>query len=233
VFPASVKPKFYSQEFRVRFAEALLAKRVLVAEGETESLAYSAGGRRLAELDEGTYSSLEALGIASFNARTDSQIAVYGAFFRALGKTTFAVYDKQTDATQAAAIKAAIDHPFEAPTKTFEDLLLAETDVAALLRFGLALVADGEWPQHLATTTPAANMSMPDLRAALKKYLSWAKARGGAADLIGQCSIAEMSQTLKTALAAIKLVVHPSTPAASVAPAPAATPAPVEKTTTS
>ncbi|HEY5080468.1 MAG TPA: AAA family ATPase [Bauldia sp.] len=52
VFPAAVKPKFYSQEFRLRFAEALLAKRVLIAEGDTEALAYPAAGRRLSELAE-------------------------------------------------------------------------------------------------------------------------------------------------------------------------------------
>jgi putative ATP-dependent endonuclease of the OLD family len=54
----------------LRFAEALLARRVLVAEGETESAAYPAAARRLAELGPQNYASLEAMGIAVFNGRT-------------------------------------------------------------------------------------------------------------------------------------------------------------------
>jgi putative ATP-dependent endonuclease of the OLD family len=71
-FPPHIKPKAYSSEFRLRFAEALLARRVLIAEGETETAAYPAAARRLAELDPQNYASLEALGIAVFNARTDN-----------------------------------------------------------------------------------------------------------------------------------------------------------------
>ena len=48
VFPSHIKPKAYSSEFRLRFAEALLARRVLIAEGETETAAYPAAARRLA-----------------------------------------------------------------------------------------------------------------------------------------------------------------------------------------
>jgi putative ATP-dependent endonuclease of the OLD family len=82
VFPSHIKPKLYSSEFRLRFSEALLARRVLIAEGDTEVAAYPAAARRLAELQPKAFSSLESLGIAIFNARTDSQIANYGAFFK-------------------------------------------------------------------------------------------------------------------------------------------------------
>ena len=37
--PDSVKPKRYRQEFRTRFCEGLLARRILVAEGATEAAA--------------------------------------------------------------------------------------------------------------------------------------------------------------------------------------------------
>jgi putative ATP-dependent endonuclease of the OLD family len=68
-FPAHIKPKAYSSEFRLRLAGVLLARRVLISEGETETAAYPAAARRLAELDPQNYASLEALGIAVFNAR--------------------------------------------------------------------------------------------------------------------------------------------------------------------
>jgi putative ATP-dependent endonuclease of the OLD family len=209
VFPAHIKPKTYSSEFRLRFAEALLARRVLIAEGETETAAYPTAARRLAELDPQNYASLEALGIAIFNARTDSQVAGYGAFFRALGKRVFAVYDKQTDAARQAQIVASVDHPYEAPTKGFEALLLNETAEAALRRFAAQLVADGEWPQHLAAETPQPWTSLADLKGTLRKYLGWSKGSGGAADLIGICTLAEMPATLRTVLAAIKNIAQP------------------------
>ena len=213
MFPAHIKPKTYSSEFRLRFAEALLARRVLITEGETETSAYLAAARRLAELDPQSYASLEALGIAVFNARTDNQVAGFGAFFRGLGKTVFAVYDNQSDAAQQAQIVASVDHTYEAPTKGFETLLLNETAEAAFRRFAAQLVADGEWPQHLAAETPQAATPLNDLKSALHKYLVWSKGSGGAADLLGVCTLAEMPATLKTA--AIKAIAEPADAAGS------------------
>jgi len=43
-YPPTVKPKAYRMEFRTRFCEALLARRVLITEGRTEYDAFS--GRR-------------------------------------------------------------------------------------------------------------------------------------------------------------------------------------------
>ena len=56
--PDNVKLKRYRQEFRTRFCEGLLARRVLVAEGATEASAFPVACRRLAELRPDTYSSL-------------------------------------------------------------------------------------------------------------------------------------------------------------------------------
>lgn len=62
VLPCNVKPKRYRQDFRIRFCEGLLARRVLVVEGATEASAFPAACRLLAELKPDTFSSLEALG---------------------------------------------------------------------------------------------------------------------------------------------------------------------------
>jgi putative ATP-dependent endonuclease of the OLD family len=217
-FPPHIKPKAYSSEFRLRFAEALLARRVLIAEGETETAAYPAAARRLAELDPQNYASLEALGIAVFNARTDNQVAGFGALFRSLGKTVFAVYDKQTDVARQAQIVASVDHAYEAPTKGFENLLLNETAEAALRRFAAQLVADGEWPPHLAAETPQAATPLDDLKNALRKYLGWSKGSGGSADLLGISTVAEMPTTLKAVLASIKGIAEPAPTPVAAAP---------------
>ncbi len=208
-FPAHIKPKFYSNEFRLRFAEALLARRILIVEGETETAAYPAAARRLCELEPEKYSSLEALGIAVFNARGDSQIANYGNFFKNLGKATFAVFDKQNDADQRVAIFKAIDHPFEADTKGFEDLLLNETAESALRRFADNLIASGEWPSHLSHCKPLPTTSVVDLRVALKQYLLWSKGSSGAAELIGLCSGPEISATLVKVVSTVRSIVTP------------------------
>ena len=217
IFPAHIKPKFYSSEFRLRFSEALLARRVLIAEGETETAAYPAAARRLAELEPQTFSPLEALSIAVFNAKTDSQSANYGAFFRGLGKKVFAVYDRQNDAAQKAQIDAAIDHPFEASSAGFEDLILNETAEPALRRFAADLAVSGEWPSHLAGCKPDPATPLPELRAALKKYLNWGKGSGNAGDLLAGCSVPEMPTSVKDTLAKIKQIVHPAPPPESQA----------------
>lgn len=146
-------------------------------------------------------------------------MAGFGTFFRGLGKTVFAAYDKQIDAAQKAQIVASVDHAYEAPTKGFETLLLNETAEAALRRFAAQLVAEGEWPQHLAAQTPQAATPLDDVKDALRKYLGWSKGSGGAADLLGICTVAEMPATVKTVLNAIKGIAQPPRP---VAPPPAA-----------
>ena len=45
--PESVKPKRYRQEFRTRFCEGLLARRIMIAEGATEAASIPAVSRRL------------------------------------------------------------------------------------------------------------------------------------------------------------------------------------------
>jgi putative ATP-dependent endonuclease of OLD family len=91
---------------------------------------------------------------------------------------------------------------------------------AALRRYAMQLVADGEWPQHLTAETPQAATPLADLKNALRKYLGWSKGSGGAADLVGICTVAEMPATLKTVLAAIKAIAQPpaTPPPAAAAP---------------
>jgi len=125
-YPPAVKPKKYREEFRKRFCEALLARRVLISEGRTEYDAFPAAARRLHELHPSEFKTLEALGIAVVNAETDSQVAPLGEHFRKVGKLVFAVFDRQTP-EHKAAIMAAIPHAFEASESGFENVLVKAT----------------------------------------------------------------------------------------------------------
>lgn len=133
-YPPSVKPKKYRDEFRRRFCEALLARRVLITEGRTEYDSFPAVARRLQELHGEEYKTFEELGVAIVNAEAESQVAPIGEYFRKLGKTTFAVFDKQSDENRRA-IESAVDYPFEAQEKGFEDVILEGSKGEALRRY--------------------------------------------------------------------------------------------------
>jgi putative ATP-dependent endonuclease of the OLD family len=212
-FPPHIKPKAYSNEFRTRFAEALLSRRVLILEGQTEHLAYPAAARRLSELSPGKYSSLEALDLAVFCAQTDSQIAPWGGLFKSLDKVVLAVYDKQADQEQKDRIVVAVDCAFESETKGFESLVVEGTAEAALRRYASTLVADGEWPPHLKSREPKADTPLDELKSTMKSFFTsgGAKGEGRAADMLVECAEDEMPAAIKETLEKIKQQCIPAT----------------------
>lgn len=189
--PPGVKSKAYRVNLRTRFCEALLSRRVLIVEGETEYDAFPAAARRLCELHPAEHESLEAMGVAIICAQGDSQVAPLADYFQRLGKTVYGVYDKQEPA-QRAVIDAAVQHKFESPDASFETLLLRTTQEVALRRFGIRLVASGEWPTHLTNKKPTPMSTATDLQDGLREYLTWKKGSAGAADLLAECARDEM-----------------------------------------
>jgi putative ATP-dependent endonuclease of OLD family len=214
VLPDSVKHKRYRQEFRSRFCESLLARRILVVEGATEAAAVPAVARRLAELNPSTYVSLESLGVSVLDAGSDSQIFDLATLYKNLGKDTFAFCDKQSPG-QEAKILGAVKMLFMHNENDFEDLVLKNTTQAALERFANGL----EWPPHLKT-------KYPDLKkntsAALTDYFNWSKGNWGMADYLTQCNEAEIPKWLRDVCLALKVQCLP--PAAAPPPAPATKP---------
>ncbi len=221
-YPPAVKPKTYRTEFRTRFCEALLARYVLVLEGRTEFDALPAAARRLCDLDPARFKSLENLGVAVLDARGDANVAPLGEFFRSLGKTVFAVFDKQTPEA-LAAIVASVDHAFESATKGFENLVLLGTSEAALRGYAAAIVAAGDWPPHLAAKTPTAATPLAELQAILSQYFGWAKGGGDAGDLLASCpNVDDMPEYVRATIQAIKDAVEPPPTETVVAGATAA-----------
>lgn len=196
--PGSVKPKRYRQEFRTRFCEGLLARRILVAEGATEAAAFPVVCRRLAELRPDTYSSLEALGICTIDAGSQNSIPDMAKLYRKIGKRVFAICDKQ-DAANKALIEAQIDVLLMHDEKGFEDLVLKNTTEEALKRFAKLV----DWPPHLTAKHPDVEAAAP---AALSDYFGWTKANWGIADFLAQCSEAEIPQWLRDACIRLKTI---------------------------
>lgn len=213
--PGSIKHKRYRQEFRTRFCEGLLSRRVLIAEGATEATAFPVAARRLSELNPATYASVEALGICIIDAGTETQIADLAGLYKGLGKRTFGLCDKQTEPAKVS-IEAQVERLFMHEEKGIEDLILNNTTQGALERFSDVL----DWPPHIIAkyADPKAN-----LIAALKEYFSWAKGNWGIADFLGQCSEEEIPSWIREVCVELKAILDPPPPP-PIPPAPLAPP---------
>ena len=200
--PNCVKPKRYRQEFRTRFCEGLLTRRILIAEGATEASAFPAVCQRLAEINPETYSSLEALGICTIDAGGQSNIPQMAKFYGDLGKRIFTICDKQS-AEQKAVIEVNVDVLLMHDEKGFENLVFKNTTEDALKRF-IALI---EWPVHLASKYPNPETTAQE---ALGEYFAWSKGNWGIADFLTQCTEHEIPEWLREACAAVKTDCSPN-----------------------
>lgn len=205
--PESVKLKRYRQQFRTRFCEGLLARRILIAEGATETQSFPVVCRRLAEIDPEKYASLEALGICIIDAGTDTQIADLAKLYTRLGKRVFGLCDDQ-DAAAEAAIATEVEALFMHGEHGFEDLVLKNTTEGALKRYA----AEVTWPPHLQHKHPNPE---DDIHAALADLFEWGKANWIAADFLAQCTAAEIPEWLREKAAELKELCDPPSAADS------------------
>lgn len=199
--PNSVKLKRYRQEFRTRFCEGLLARRILIAEGATETQSFPVVCRRLAELDPEKYASLEALGICIIDAGSETQIADLAKLYAGLGKRVFGLCDQQVAAAEAA-IKAEVEALFMHGEHGFEDLVLKNTTEGALKRYAAGVT----WPPHLQYKYPSPD---DDIHAAMAELFEWGKANWVAADFLAQCNEAETPEWLRQKAAELKELCDP------------------------
>ena len=210
--PPNVKLKSYKEEFRRRFCEALLARRVLIAEGRTEYDAWSVAAKKLNKFKPKKYKTLSNLGVAVINAETDSQIASLGEFFKSLDKDVFAVFDHQSDENKEKIIASGVI-AFEAQHKGFEDVIIEQASEDALRRFAKWVSKPSEWPDHLKELKPAENDELENIKKSLRKYFRWGKGSGTAAKFISQCKKAsEIPIFIRKTLASIasSIIAEPS-----------------------
>lgn len=202
LLPSNIKQKRYRQEFRTRFCEGLLARRILIAEGPTEYSAFPVVCRRLAELDPERYCSLESLGICTVDADGEKNIPGMAQLYNELGKQTFAICDRQNEVNKVL-IEEQVELLLMHGERGFEDLILKGTTQMALEGFAAQL----DWPQHLRQKyeTPAAQAE-----SALREYFSWSKGSLGIADFIAQCSEDEVPTWLRDAALRLKTECMPA-----------------------
>jgi len=194
--PENVKLKRYRQEFRTRFCEGLLARRVLIAEGPTEATAFPVACRRLAENKPEKYSSLEALGICIVDADGEKNIPGMAQLYRQLGKRTFAICDRQEEKDKTL-IEKQVDFLLMHEERGFEDMVLKGTTNEAKKRFAKAI----DWPQDIADKFPDLEKKTTE---GLRVFFKKSKGNWGAADFLAQCNEAEIPVWLREAAVKLK-----------------------------
>ncbi|MGR9081375.1 ATP-dependent nuclease [Rhizobium leguminosarum] len=209
--PENLKLKTFRDGFRTRFCEALLARRVIVVEGKTELVAYSAVARRAAELAPANYQRLDSLGWVPFDAGGQTAVASFAAFFRSLGKTVATIFDQQADA-ERQAIVASCDAAFEQPYAGFEHLLATEVSVAMQAWFVRFFVAAGEWPQALNNLLPPQDSSEETYRPAFVALFKHKKGDDYLTVFLEQCQVGHFPQTMLGIITALKNLAAPPPP---------------------
>ena len=202
------KKKNFRSEFRKKYCEALLARRVLIVEGRTEYDSIPAVAQRLHFLDPQKFYSLEALGVAIIDAEGDCNIVPLANLLKSLGKTTVGIYDSQLE-QQATQIKNALDLPCESPEASFEKLILSQTSESALRRYLKKINEESRWLTHLG---PMKN-SDDDLivvKAALLNFFESTKASGTASEMLSDCAINELPEYIINSILSIQKLVFPS-----------------------
>jgi len=201
-----IKPKVFSRQRR-QFAEAILARAVLVVEGATEAAILPVASAIMEQhLGIGTYSNFDISGVTVFDAGGDGSTAQYGPFFKTLGKLAFCFYDKPNGTMSAAATAdlASYTKAWESPAKGIEALLVDELSEVRLRGFLESVKQRADYPaQHGAIT---AAMSEPEVRDLARRVLESRKGdnQGYGPILISQCAdSSELPATLKIVLTEI------------------------------
>jgi putative ATP-dependent endonuclease of OLD family len=210
--PASLRVKAFRTGIRTRFCEALLARRVLVTEGDTEAASYAALAKAAARVNPARFARLDTRGWAIFDAQGETNVAGFAGFFRGLGKDVASVFDKQP-AARLAEIQANSDHAFEQPYAGFEDLILAEVPIAAIRGYVDGLLDDAGWPSHVPEPEDATDAAYTK---AIKKLLSKNKGDRYAADLVAGLVESDFPPSMVTVIDGLEEASEPPAPADEV-----------------
>lgn len=147
--PSDFKAKRY-RENRRQFAEAVLARAVLVVEGATEAGLIPVVADVM-DADPGiAYTHLDLAGVSVFDAGNDVSVPLYAPLFKSLGKPVYGVHDTPTAPFDAdLAGKTGDFTRYQViPYAGVEDLLIAEVPHAVKRRFLASVAARDDYPTH-------------------------------------------------------------------------------------
>lgn len=203
--PASYKLRRYRRERR-QFAEAVLARGVLVVEGETEVDVVLATADALNNDPQVAYTHPDLCGLSVFDAHNDVSVPVFAPIFKSMDKLAFGMHDTPTAplTPDQTAMTASFDRYEVLPYSGLEELLTTEMPVDVQRTFLADVVARLDYPAHCGRPGPSASdAEVAALTLAVlkeRKGSSWHYA----AMLIATCSsTSELPATLVSFLLAI------------------------------
>ncbi len=205
------KPKAYRAQRR-QFAEAILARCVIVVEGSTEAAMLPVASSIL-EQEKPDYSHLDLAGVSIFTADGDDDVPRWGAIFKALGKLVYGFRDKQTTIpnTDVQGQLDCFDKFWESPHTGVELLLVNQTDAVVHRRFLASVTERPDYPSGVARYTVA--MSDSDAADLAIKVLKARKGEGWAYGslFIEQCQTGpELPEFLRSVLVEIDDALQPA-----------------------
>lgn len=192
--PPDVKAKTYRRHLRRGFAEAMLGRAVIVAEGITEQFALQAVSTALEAADDKKYP-LDLSGVSIITPDGDGGIPEFGRFFGSLGLPTFAFYDKKMRSQKEvdALNNAGFNVLCEISYAGMEELLAAEIPLARQWSYLEALRDSGI---SLNVKIPASRPADEEVRKLTVPILKDGKGWGRSAELIELCSVSELPPTI-------------------------------------
>lgn len=214
--PPDFKLKRY-RDNRRQFAEAMLARAVLVVEGATEAAMFPAVADVLESDPSLDYLHLDLAGVTVFDAGNDVSVPWFAPAFKGLGKPVYGIHDlpKKPLPPYLAAKSADFSHYEVISYTCIEDLLVAEVPVDVQRRFLAAIADHDDYPSGCARPSPAA--SEPEVKTLTSNVLTARKGYGWAALLIAECRDAsDLPKALADMLLRIDTDLRSSTPPTGV-----------------
>lgn len=207
---AGLEPKAYRTQRR-QFAEAILARAVLVVEGSTEAALLPIASSIL-EQDSDGYTHFDLAGISIFTADGDDDVPRWGPAFKALDKQVFGFRDKQagTPSEDTQTQLDAFDGFWESPETGVEQLLISQTTPAVHHRFLKSAVDRSDYPSKVKAY--ADTLTDPEVAKLAYEVLKARKGEGYAyaALFIEKCERAgELPEFVRTVLTEIDDALRP------------------------
>jgi putative ATP-dependent endonuclease of OLD family len=201
--PADFKLKRY-RENRRQFAEAILARAVLVVEGATEASLIPVAADVMDADPNTTYTHLDLAGVSVFDAGNDVSVPLYAPLFKSLGKPVFGMHDTPNQKLSAELSIKAEDFTIYRviPFMGVEDLLVNEMPEAVKRRFLEKAALRDDYPVDCGSL--ANNSSATDVNDLLRNVL---KARKGAYAGYAANLVAEAQNTTELPSSIVKLLI--------------------------
>lgn len=214
---AGVKPKTFKTERR-QFAEAVLARAVLVVEGGTE-LGLFQEASTVMEASVNGHLHFDMAGVSVFNAGGDGGVPRFAPVFKALAKPAFGFVDKPKVPLGADAIAklGLYTSHWISPEQGIENVLVGQTPTVVHRKFLAEVSKRDDYPANCGAYDPAGNDA--EVKTLAQKVLKERKGDvwGYAAIFIRNCeSDQELPATIRAILVAIDKALKPPPPVGAV-----------------